>query len=212
MKFKFKRTSKVKVVQLYLCYILFFLPLGGGSQAKAEGPKTAKPPEDTSKPKDVPKPAVSPKPSEPPKQTDPPKPTDPKPTKEIPKTSTTAPPAEAAKAEQKDHVIQIDEPESPTKNLYITKEEDSALQKPLTPTPSVHSKSEKSEQILSASKLEADHGASTSDKKPESEPKEEKKPKDPKPPKPKPGPSPAPAPAAPQMVTDKGKSKVTGKM
>ncbi|XP_050682753.1 transient receptor potential protein isoform X2 [Leptidea sinapis] len=185
---------------------------GGGSQAKPEGPKTAKPPEDTSKPKDVPKPAVSPKPSEPPKQTDPPKPTDPKPTKEIPKTSTTAPPAEAAKAEQKDHVIQIDEPESPTKNLYITKEEDSALQKPLTPTPSVHSKSEKSEQILSASKLEADHGASTSDKKHESEPKEEKKPKDPKPPKPKPGPSPAPAPAAPQMVTDKGKSKVTGKM
>lgn len=42
-----------------------------------------------------------------------------------------------------DHVIQI-EPDSPPtspKTLYMTKEEDSPLQKPLTPTPSVHTPS-----------------------------------------------------------------------
>ncbi|XP_060806231.1 transient receptor potential protein [Amyelois transitella] len=49
----------------------------------------------------------------------------------------------------KDHIIQIDEPESPTKTLCMTKEEDSTLQKPITPSPSI-----RSEQILSASGLE----------------------------------------------------------
>lgn len=52
--------------------------------------------------------------------------------------------------ELQEHVIQI-EPETPTKNLYITKDEDANLQKPITPTPSVHSQSE---QVLSASALE----------------------------------------------------------
>ncbi|CAG9782512.1 unnamed protein product [Diatraea saccharalis] len=50
----------------------------------------------------------------------------------------------------KDHIIQIDEPESPTKALCMTKEEDTRLQKPITPTPSVPS-----ELILSAASLES---------------------------------------------------------
>ncbi|RVE51850.1 hypothetical protein evm_003470 [Chilo suppressalis] len=52
----------------------------------------------------------------------------------------------------KDHVIQIDELESPTSALCMTKEEDTRLQKPITPTPSVHS-----EQILSASSLDSQY-------------------------------------------------------
>ncbi|XP_053616411.1 transient receptor potential protein isoform X2 [Plodia interpunctella] len=54
-----------------------------------------------------------------------------------------------AQFDSKDHIIQIDEPETPTKTLCMTKEEDSILQKPITPTPSVHS-----DQILSATALE----------------------------------------------------------
>ncbi|XP_075982194.1 transient receptor potential isoform X1 [Anticarsia gemmatalis] len=57
------------------------------------------------------------------------------------------PPAEFSS----DHVITI-EPDTPTRSLYITQEEDSNLQKPITPTPSVHS-----EQILSASNLETEY-------------------------------------------------------
>lgn len=143
-----------------------------------------------------------------------------------PKPSTAA--ATEAKAEMKEHVIQIEnDPESPSKNLYITKEEDSNLQKPITPTPSLHSKTDKPEQILSAATLEKDHSASRSDSKKEQKPNdsekdsdenEEEKPKQekpkeskPKPPKPKPAPESELAPA-PKLVTDKGKSKITGKI
>ncbi|XP_052749802.1 transient receptor potential protein [Galleria mellonella] len=52
----------------------------------------------------------------------------------------------------KDHVIQIDEPETPTKTLCMTKDEDTNLQTPITPTPSV-----RSEQILSASALDVQY-------------------------------------------------------
>lgn len=48
------------------------------------------------------------------------------------------------------HIIQI-EPDTPTKNLYITKDESANLQKPIIPTPSIHSQPE---QVLSASALE----------------------------------------------------------
>ncbi|CAF4762491.1 unnamed protein product [Pieris macdunnoughi] len=149
---------------------------------------------------------------------------------EEPKPNTGSPGSEA-RVEKKEHVIQIEnEPESPSKSLYITKEEDSNLQKPITPTPSLHSKSEKPEQILSAATLEKDHSASRSDSKkdkenakeakevpkednPKEDPPKEEKPKEPKPKPPKPKPAPAPEPASgPKMVTDKGKSKVTGKM
>nr|XP_021196624.2 transient receptor potential protein [Helicoverpa armigera] len=58
-----------------------------------------------------------------------------------------------------DHVITI-EPDTPTKTLYMTEEEDSNLQKPITPTPSVHSQSE---QILSAASLEAQYKQMTSE-------------------------------------------------
>ncbi|KAL4713494.1 hypothetical protein ACJJTC_010479 [Scirpophaga incertulas] len=57
------------------------------------------------------------------------------------------PPTEQFKS--KDHIIQIEEPDLPTASLCMTKEEETRLQKPITPTPSVHS-----EQILSASSLE----------------------------------------------------------
>lgn len=65
-----------------------------------------------------------------------------------------------------EHIIQIEEPEtpeSPTKTLYITKEEDLTLQKPLTPTPSIHSHTPTTdqEQILSASSLEAQYKSMT---------------------------------------------------
>ncbi|CAB3225278.1 unnamed protein product [Arctia plantaginis] len=56
-----------------------------------------------------------------------------------------------------DHVITI-EPDTPTKNLYMTQKESCSLQKPITPTPSVHSQSE---QILSASNLEQELGKMT---------------------------------------------------
>lgn len=58
----------------------------------------------------------------------------------------------------KEHVIQIDEPESPTRTLYITQEEDATLQKPITPAPS-----EKPEQILSASALESQYKSLTAE-------------------------------------------------
>ncbi|XP_068623201.1 transient receptor potential protein [Battus philenor] len=81
---------------------------------------------------------------------------------------TTSASKEPAKSESKDHIIQIEEPEgeSPSKNLYITKEEDSNLQKPLKPT----TKAE--EQILSAATLEAQHsGKKPADTKPSSDTK-----------------------------------------
>lgn len=133
---------------------------------------------------------------------------------------TEKPPSPEKKSESKDHVIQIEEPESPSSSLYITKEEDKNLQKPISPTPSGPS-----EQILSASTLEADQQKEA--KAPSititvEEPKkseEEKEPKEPKKkelkPKESPGPSrlsPSPAPPKPGIVTDKGKSKVTGKI
>nr|QDQ16917.1 transient receptor potential [Danaus plexippus] len=140
------------------------------------------------------------------KSPDPPKPTEPEKAPEPP-----------AKPEPKDHVIQIEEPESPSKSLYITKEEDQNLQKPISPTPSGQT-----EQILSAATLESDQQKEA--KQPsvtitvpeeEAEPKpKETKPKPPKPKESKPGPStlaPSPAPK-PALVTDKGKSKVTGKI
>ncbi|XP_026490381.2 transient receptor potential protein [Vanessa tameamea] len=118
--------------------------------------------------------------------------------------------------ESKDHVIQIEEPESPTSSLYMTKEEDKNLQKPISPTPSGPS-----EQILSASTLESDQ---QKDSKTPSvtitveEPKDDQ-PKEPKKKEPKPKESagtsrlsPSPAPPKPGIVTDKGKSKVTGKI
>uniref|UniRef100_A0A2A4J182 Uncharacterized protein n=2 Tax=Heliothis virescens TaxID=7102 RepID=A0A2A4J182_HELVI len=58
-----------------------------------------------------------------------------------------------------DHVITI-EPDTPTRTLYMTEEEDSNLQKPITPTPSVHSQSE---QILSAASLESQYRQMTSE-------------------------------------------------
>ncbi|CAH0718988.1 unnamed protein product, partial [Brenthis ino] len=126
----------------------------------------------------------------------------------------------------KEHVIQI-EPESPSSSLYITKEEDKNLQKPISPTPSGPS-----EQILSAATLEADQKEEKSKsvkidveepkKEEESKPKDSKpkepketKPKEPKPPKDSAGPSrppPSTAPPKPALPTDKGKSKVTGKI
>ncbi|XP_046971020.1 transient receptor potential protein [Vanessa cardui] len=120
------------------------------------------------------------------------------------------------KGESKDHVIQIEEPESPTSSLYMTKEEDKNLQKPISPTPSGPS-----EQILSASTLESDQQKDsktpsvtiTVEEPKDDKPKEPKK-KEPKP-KESPGPSklsPSPGPPKPGIVTDKGKSKVTGKI
>ncbi|KAM3966006.1 transient receptor potential [Aphomia sociella] len=57
----------------------------------------------------------------------------------------------------KEHIIQIDDPETPTKTLCMTKEEDTNLQSPITPTPSVQS-----EQILSASALDTQYKQMTS--------------------------------------------------
>ncbi|XP_052744568.1 transient receptor potential protein [Bicyclus anynana] len=117
------------------------------------------------------------------------------------------------KPEPKDHVIQIDEPESPSKSLYMTKEEDENLQKPMSPTPSGLSQPE---QILSAATLETDQEKAKSDAPSVviTVPEEPEKPKPPKPPKePKPTSSkPDPPPPKPSIVTDKGKSKVTGKI
>lgn len=66
---------------------------------------------------------------------------------DTPSTPRVPPPVEFATT---DHVITI-EPDTPTRNLYMTQKESSSLQKPITPTPSIHSQSE---QILSASSLE----------------------------------------------------------
>ncbi|XP_013171664.1 PREDICTED: transient receptor potential protein [Papilio xuthus] len=156
---------------------------------------------------------------------------------EKPATSTTKEDTtdKASKA-SKDHIIQIEEPEgeSPSKSLYITKEEDSNLQKPIQPTPS---KSEPAEQILSATALAAqakdtkpEPKPSTTESKPETsteskptestEPKTKEKPES-KPavvfseePKSSPKPSTsAPKPASkPPPMGDKGRSKVTGKI
>lgn len=63
-----------------------------------------------------------------------------------------------------DHIIQIEDQEtleSPSKTLYITEEEDLTLQKPITPTPSIHTPIPE-EQILSASSLEAQYKSMTS--------------------------------------------------
>lgn len=60
----------------------------------------------------------------------------------------------------KDHIIQIEEPESPSRTLYITKEEDCSLQKPISPTTSERPQSE---QILSASALDSQYRQMTKD-------------------------------------------------
>ncbi|XP_063831875.1 transient receptor potential protein isoform X1 [Ostrinia nubilalis] len=57
-----------------------------------------------------------------------------------------------AQFDTKHHIIQIEEPESPTRTLCMTQDEDTKLQKPITPTPSI-----KSEQILSASALDSQY-------------------------------------------------------
>lgn len=60
----------------------------------------------------------------------------------------------------KEHIIQIDEPESPSRTLYMTKEEDYCLQKPITPSTSECSQAE---QILSASALDSQYRQMTKD-------------------------------------------------
>ncbi|XP_041969078.1 transient receptor potential protein isoform X2 [Aricia agestis] len=122
-------------------------------------------------------------------------------------------PAAAKPEEKKETVIQMEEPGSPSKNLYMTKEEDKNLQKPMTPT-----QSGPQEQILSASALEkeaekAEVKVTITEDKPKEEKTEkaEKTDKPEKPKKPKPAPAAAPPPPTKQ-ITDKGKSKVTGKM
>ncbi|KAG7304766.1 hypothetical protein JYU34_010121 [Plutella xylostella] len=69
-----------------------------------------------------------------------------------------------------DHIIQIEDPE-PTASkphLYITKEEDVKLQKPITPTSSI--KSSSGSQILSASALESKYKEMTASPTPSSRP------------------------------------------
>lgn len=141
----------------------------------------------------------------------------------------------------KDHIIQIDEPES--KTLYITKEEDYYLQKPMTPTTSECSQSE---QILSASALDSQYRQMTKDPElgiPEatsskflekSRPISESTCRTPEPSSTLPALIPSPVPStptsprhtsrprpaevspvpspSPMTKTDKGKSKVTGKV
>lgn len=60
----------------------------------------------------------------------------------------------------KEHIIQIEEPESPSKTLYITKDEGYCLQKPIVPSTSECSQSE---QILSASALDSQYRKMTKD-------------------------------------------------
>ncbi|XP_026318010.1 transient receptor potential protein-like [Hyposmocoma kahamanoa] len=60
----------------------------------------------------------------------------------------------------KEHIVQIEEPESPSTTLYITKEEDYCLQKPLSPTTNECSQLE---QILSASTLDSQYRQMTKD-------------------------------------------------
>lgn len=153
-------------------------------------------------------------------------------TSSSPKQETTKPETQKpTKPDTKDHVIQI-EPEagSPSKSLYITKEEDSNLQKPIKPTTSTDGKSE---QILSAATLAAQHTETKPpDDKPQTAspppPKEESKPavkvstadegpsaSAPKPSTSAPKPStsaPKPPASKPPPVGDKGRSKVTGKI
>ncbi|XP_049878328.1 transient receptor potential protein [Pectinophora gossypiella] len=131
--------------------------------------------------------------------------------------------------ETREHIIQIEEPDSPSitspsKTLYITQEEDEKQQKPITPTPSQRSSSE---QILSASALDSQYKettASASDSRklvtPEpssSDGKTREGKKDsrsslasPRSSRVSPTPTPSPTPSA--AKTDKGKSKVTGKI
>lgn len=121
--------------------------------------------------------------------------------------------------ETQDHIIQIDEPESPSKTVVISKEEDVHLQEPATPIPSDQSESEL---ILSASSLETHYQqipapeAALSERQPLSgsrtperggsesrstlaSPRSSRV-------------SPAPSPTPSNLKTDKGKSKVTGKV
>ncbi|KAJ8728725.1 hypothetical protein PYW07_006421 [Mythimna separata] len=120
------------------------------------------------------------------------------------------PPAEF---QSTDHVITI-EPETPTKTLYITQEEDSNLQKPITPTPSVHSQSE---QILSASSLESQYKKMTSEPPtvvvtPDaSEPERSPARSSTQPRSARVSPSPSASPS-PSYGRDRGKSKVTGRV
>ncbi|KAJ2941136.1 hypothetical protein O0L34_g10371 [Tuta absoluta] len=118
--------------------------------------------------------------------------------------------------ENKEHIIQIDE-EPPSTSLFITKEEDARLQKPLSPTPTPEP-----EQILSAKALESQYEQMSASPKPSGSkqlpsPEEDPEPKTPvKKKEPKesrsslssPQPSTAPSP----LKTDKGKSKITGKV
>ncbi|XP_050551804.1 transient receptor potential protein isoform X2 [Spodoptera frugiperda] len=116
-----------------------------------------------------------------------------------------------------DHIITI-EPDTPTKTLYITQEEDSNLQKPITPTPSVHSQSE---QILSASSLESQYKKMTSDppsvtitpdpSEPERSPRRSSTPRSARV-SPSPSPSPSTSPAPSPYGRGRGKSKATGKV
>ncbi|KAH9643810.1 hypothetical protein HF086_002308 [Spodoptera exigua] len=122
------------------------------------------------------------------------------------------PPAEF---QSKDHIITI-EPDTPTKTLYITQEEDSNLQKPITPTPSVHSQSE---QILSASSLETQYKKMTSEppsvtvtpdpSEPERSPRRSSTPRSARV---SPSPSPSASPAPSPYGRGRGKSKATGKV
>lgn len=110
-----------------------------------------------------------------------------------------------------DHVITI-EPDTPTKTLYITQEEDLNLQKPITPTPSIHSQSE---QILSASNLESQYKQMTSEpptvivtpdvSEPERSPRNRSSVGTPRSARVSPS-------ASPSYGRDKGKSVVTGKV
>ncbi|XP_063366128.1 transient receptor potential protein [Cydia amplana] len=126
-------------------------------------------------------------------------------------------PSPAQPDAKKDHVIQIDEPESPSKSLFITKEENKALEKPITPTPSERSQ----EQILSAATLESQHQDGTSRVTPTPEPqvssvsetaKEKSRSSLTSPRSSKVSPSLTPSPSPSMLKTDKGKSKITGKV
>ncbi|XP_073954565.1 transient receptor potential isoform X2 [Choristoneura fumiferana] len=126
----------------------------------------------------------------------------------------------------KDYVIQIDEPESPSKTLFITRDEDNNLQKPIT-AKTEHPESSK-EQILSASALEShyketvspvsrsltpasDAKVSTVSETPKRDSREKSKSSLASPRSARVSPSPHASPT-PSIPTDKGKSKVTGKV
>lgn len=126
----------------------------------------------------------------------------------------------------KDYVIQIDEPESPSKALFITKEEDNNLQKPITPKSQRPETSK--EQILSATALESqfketalpvsrsltpapEAKVSTVSETPKRDSREKTKSTLSSPRSARVSPSPHASPT-PSIPTDKGKSKVTGKV